>query len=197
MRSFQVWLFYLIPLISIASLMATEVRVSLVATKDWRDVAVVGRGYVQTVDDDGENPIWFKELRLCINREGVLCADVDGKHRRIEPTVNVPSDWNSLAIGFDGAVTVSSSSFAGNEIGSIALGVFLGDDLEHASRLEDHERKMWAPIIDLPGRSGAGQIMQRNRFQHCLPLTMKTKICFFCLIIWVIGIPLTLKMTRS
>ena len=54
MKSIRVWLFGLFPLITIASMIATDFRSSLVATNDWRDLSINGRGYIETVDGNGD-----------------------------------------------------------------------------------------------------------------------------------------------
>ena len=102
MRALRFILLGLVPLVALVSFLASEVRQANVLTTDWRDLTVVGRGYIKTVDASFENPLWLRTVRLEIDPQGILCANYNGSLRPIDPIINVPSDWTHLAIDTKG-----------------------------------------------------------------------------------------------
>lgn len=164
-----------------------DVRTVAVATLDWRDLCVNGRGYIETVDDKGENPVWFRCIRLCVNQNGLLCANVKGSMRPIEPPIRIPNDWTHIEINERGEVLIGNSFVSGQTIGSISLSLFNGDDLLDATKVDEFNDQMGAPSTAEPGNNGAGYLMQRTALQYCIPLTHRMCLASAFFALWLAG----------
>ena len=169
-------IFVLVPIVLLITLSALESRRSIHPTADWRDLAVCGRGYIHTVNDLGEDPIWLRYVRLAINSNGILCASVDGDLRPLEPPITIPSEWTVIHIDSIGGVTVNLSDSAGLPIGAIPLTTFTGEDLGDPMLIRNEGDRLGPPMIDEPGRSGGGLLLQRATIEYSLPLTRRTVI---------------------
>ncbi len=187
MKSIRVWLFGLFPLIAIASMIATDFRSSLVATNDWRDLSINGRGYIETVDGNGENPSWARSVRLGVNQFGLLCANVKGSLRPFEPPIHVQSGWTRIEIDTNGQIKIGTPGSSEISIGSIFLTMFFGEDVNASVQLENPDDRFGPPMVVEPGSSGAGYLMQRTAFQYCLPLTLRTSLAFAFFALWLTG----------
>ncbi len=60
MKSVRTWLFFVMPVFALMAMATTELRRSTNPSADWRDLAINGRGYIHTVDENGENPSWLR-----------------------------------------------------------------------------------------------------------------------------------------
>lgn len=172
MRALRYILLRLIPLVALVSFLASEIRLSNVLTTDWRDLTVVGRGYIKTVDAGSEYPLWLRTVRLEIDPQGILCANYNGSLRPIDPIINVPSDWTHLVIDTSGQV------FKGNPVGSDTIIGQMSLSLDYASSVEPEvlfESDALAPLVEAqPGVSGSGFLMQRMTTQRCIPIGWRT-----------------------
>ena len=197
MKSIRSWLFGMFPLVAIASLIAIDLRKSVVITNDWRDLTVIGRGYIETLDDNGVKPIWFRSVRMGIVQFGLLSAHVGGVLRPFEPPVNVPSDWTRIDIDTKGQVTIGTSSSSGISIGSISLTTFWGEDVNEDHQIENAEDQMGPPSVSEPGSGGTGYLKQSAAIQYCLPLNVKSAVTFSFVVLWIVaGIATNRKMGR-
>jgi flagellar basal body rod protein FlgG len=173
MKSIRILLVGFMPLIAAAALLFGEIRKSTVTTKDWRDLMVSGRGYIHTVDQQYENPIWLRSIKLGINQQGELCCQLAGDLRPLEPTIMIPSDWTKIDIAKDGSVTINSPAGVGTSIGGISLTTFYGDVTDDSISEEDVENRIGPPFECQPGSSGAGHLDQYTAKQFCLPITWR------------------------
>lgn len=187
MTSVRSWLVVAIPLIALFAMAATEVRRSTIPSSDWHDLAISGRGYIHTVDENGENPIWLRYARLAINPHGLLCANVDGNLRPLEPAISIPSDWERIDIDTVGRVTVNTSGSAGLSIGSIHLTTFSAEVLGDPTSTTNEDNQFGPPTTDEPGRSGAGFLVQRSSLEYVIPLTRRTIVALSFAAIWFSG----------
>lgn len=185
MSSIRFWLFGFFPLAAAVSLLAMDVRKSFVTTTDWRDLAVDGCGYIETRDDEGLNPIWFRSVRMGVNQHGWLSAHIGGALRPIEPPIPIPSGWTRINIDTKGEVTFASSGSSGVTIGLISLTTFAGDDVNESNRIENAEDRMGPPIVAEPGSDGAGYLKQYAAIQYSLPVNAKFVIAFSFVIVWL------------
>ncbi len=172
MRALRFILLGLIPLVALVSFLASAVRRSNVLTTDWRDLTVVGRGYIKTVDASSETPLWLRTVRLEIDPQGILCANYNGGLRPIEPIINVPSEWTQVVIAPSGQVSM------GNPVGSDSIIGQMSLSLNYASSAEPEVLKLSdasAPLVEVqPGESGSGFLMQRVTTQRCIPIDGRT-----------------------
>lgn len=187
MTSVRNWLFVAMPLIALFAMAATEVRRSTIQTSDWHDLTISGRGYIHSVDENGENPIWLRYVRLAINPHGLLCANVDGILRPLEPAISIPSDWERIDIDSVGRVIVNTSGFAGLSIGSIHLTTFSAEVLGDPISTTNEDNRLGPPTTDEPGRSGAGFLLQGASLEYVLPLTRRTIVALSFTAIWLSG----------
>ena len=185
MKSFRNWLFVAMPMVALLAMAATELRRSTIPSSDWRDLAVIGRGYIHTVDSNGENPIWLRCVRLAINVNGLLCASVDGELRPLEPSISVPSDWTRIDIDTVGLITINTSVSTGTPIGSIPLTTFFGEVPGDPITTTNVDDRLGPPVTSEPGSSGAGLLMQRATLDHVMPLTRRTLIALAFAVIWM------------
>jgi flagellar basal body rod protein FlgG len=184
MISIRSILFIAMPLITVLATMATQLRRCANDTVDWQDLSVSGRGYIHTVDENGNNPVWLRYARLTLNANSQLCAKVDSEYRLLEPPITVPSDWIRIDIDTYGRVTVNTPGSAGLSIGSIQLTTFSGEEIGDPISTTNVDDHLGPPMIQEPGVSGAGHLMQRSSLQYCLPFTSRT--------ILIIGFPMIL-----
>ena len=112
MSSIRAFLFVFFPLGAVVSLIASECHRSATATGDWRDLSIKGRGYLKTVDDAGENPIFVRRARLGVSKFGWLSVNINGSLRPMDEHIPIPSDWTRIDIDQDGKVIVGSSWYA-------------------------------------------------------------------------------------
>ena len=174
MESIRILLLGFMPFIAAASLLFGEIRKSTVATTDWRDLTVNGRGYIHTVDQQYESPMWLRSLQLGINQSGQLCCHHRGDLRPLEPTITIPSDWTKIEIAKDGSVSINSSGSVGVTIGAISLTTFFGDINDDSVNEEDVENRIGPPMECQPGNSGAGHLDQYTAKQFCIPITWRS-----------------------
>ena len=187
MKSIRSWLLIAIPFFASVAMVSTELRRSTNSTTDWRDLAVSGRGYIHVVDENGENSIWLRYARLAINSNGLLCATVDGKLRPLEPQITVPSDWTRIDIDTNGRITVNTSGSAGISIGTLYLTTFYGEELGDPISISNEEDRLGPPVVNEPGSSGAGFLMQRTSLVFTIPLTQRTLVVLSFAVIWLSG----------
>jgi hypothetical protein len=189
-------IFVLVPIVVLFTVIAFELRPVIHPTTDWRDLAVCGRGYIHTVDDNGEKPIWLRCVRLAINLNGVLCAAVDGELRPLEPRITIPSDWTVIHIDSIGGVTVNLSDSAGLAIGALPLTTFTGEELGDPILIRNEDNRLGPPTIAEPGSSGGGLLMQRASIEYSVPLSRRVLITLVAALIWLV-VGLCCRRTKS
>jgi flagellar basal body rod protein FlgG len=183
MISIRVLLFGIMPIIAAAALLLSELRKSTVATTDWRDVTVDGRGYIHTVDERYENSIWLRSVHLGIDATGRLCGQIKGELRPLTPAIDIPSDWTKISIGSEGSVTVDFPGNVGISVGTILLTTFQGDVVDQSVNEVDVEQRLGVPMECQPSENGTGQVEQFTAQQFCLPITFRsiTSLIIACL----------------
>jgi flagellar basal body rod protein FlgG len=155
-------------------LITSESHRSLIATIDWRDLSIQGRGYLKTVDDAGENPVYVRFARLGVNPLGWLCLNLDGTLRPIDPHILIPSEWTHIAVDQQGNVTIGNQGASGQSVGQISVTLFAGDDVNESVHIRDPSERMGEPMECLPGQNGAGLLMQRYANQYGIAITYRT-----------------------
>lgn len=183
MKSIQLLLLGFTPAIAAATLLFGEARKTTIATTNWRDLTVNGRGHIHTVDQRNENPIWLRSIQLGINHDGQLCSQRAGELRPLEPRVTIPSDFTRIDIAKDGSVTIESSGNVATTVGQISLSIFSGDIDDEVFHQRHIENRIDTPMACLTGSNGAGHLDQYTTIQFCIPITWRTvaySIVFGC-----------------
>ncbi len=196
MKSTRAWFVGLFPLLAILTIVGMDIRRVAVQTLDWRDLCIDGRGYIETRDDNGANPVWLRCIRLGVDQTGQLCANVDGEMRPIEPIVNIPSDWTEIDIDENGTVRIPDSNSTGVTIGMLNLTVFAGEDSLGSTSVSGSIDRLGPPMVVEPGEQGAGKLLQGMAFQYCLPFSSKTIVALVWMVIWIAGLFVYVRSER-
>lgn len=184
MRSLRLLLFGLFPLFAISCLIVSEVRQSLVFTGDWRDLSIVGHGYFITLDEEG-NREFNRSIRLGLNLESTLCANINGVLCPFDPSLNMPMACDRIEISRTGEVYyMLDGDYQPMIQGTILVARFADGSTTDSNQFIDPEF-VSAPMLCEPGQNGAGYLMQNAAFQNCLPLTGKVIVGFVFAIIWL------------
>lgn len=176
MHSIRTSLVAVMPICAVAALLCSEIRKSAIDTTDWRDVTVNGRGYIHTVNAQGEQSIWFRSVHLELNISGELCVNWAGELRRIEPRIVVPTDWRKIEILKDGSVTINDSESSVVLIGSINLTNFLGDVTKELVTQQDVDNGLGSPFECAAGTQGTGDLIQFTEISYTLPLSSQVVV---------------------
>lgn len=132
---------------------------NLVQTEGALDLAVQGRGYFQVLKPDGS---------LAYTRDGTFHLNAQGQivtsgGMQVQPAVTVPNSTQSLTIGSDGVISVTTAgASAPTQIGNIQLADFpnptglqpIGENLFSESASSG------APQQGTPGLNGLGSLVQ-------------------------------------
>lgn len=179
-------LFLATPLVASISIVVASARLAMVETGDPFDLAILGRGYLQTVDESRENPMFHRSLKLAINRDGQLCGFVKGSLRVLEPGITLPPDQERVHIAREGAVSIEKSgSWA--QVGGISLNCFAGENIRQNEAEFQQNDEMGAASPLTPGQQGAGYLMQGYREQYVIPLGITNWIAITLAFITVAG----------
>ncbi|RAP36949.1 hypothetical protein B1207_05830 [Legionella quinlivanii] len=133
----------------------------LKAGTNWNDLAIDGEGFFQVLQTDG-SLAYTRSSSFSIDSERYLCT-ADGL--RLADSIQIPEDSQSIVIQKNGDVEIMSSEDAEPQlVGTISLARFMdpgrldpyGAGLFHATADSGD------PIIDNPGNSGMGQVLQKQ-----------------------------------
>jgi flagellar basal-body rod protein FlgG len=122
------------------------------------DIAIRGDGFLEAVTADGK-PVFTRTGRLTVNKDGLL-ATAEG--HALKPTIAVPTDAKSIAIGADGIVMAQYADGRSDELGQIELAQFgnpgglqpLGENLYAAAETSGDAN------FGKPGEEGRGTLAQ-------------------------------------
>ncbi|BBP45510.1 flagellar basal-body rod protein FlgG [Thiosulfatimonas sediminis] len=132
---------------------------NIMVTDNQLDLAVEGKGFFQTLDQDG-NLMYTRDGSFEVNQNGDI---VTSSGYLLEPNINVPQDATEISITSDGAVFVSQPGNVGqNQIGQIELATFI-----NPAGLESLGKNFYAettasgaPNINNPDTAEAGSVLQ-------------------------------------
>jgi flagellar basal body rod protein FlgG len=97
-----------------------------IVTKTGRDldIMIVGRGSFCLLDEGAAEPRYTRFGRLQIDADGQLVVDADGAEWLIDPPIQIPGDWERIAVLPDGRVqTLEAGSWS--DAGQLQLAVFM------------------------------------------------------------------------
>lgn len=138
-----------------SSVTKSDAQGSLAPTGNPLDVAIMGNGYFQLSDSQG-NLQFSRDGSFSLNSNGEL---VNSQGFKLDPPVRIPENADSVSIDYDGTVTAKVAGVT-REIGSIQLAVF-----GNPSGLADQGNNMLTqtgssgiPRLGDPGRDGRGYL---------------------------------------
>lgn len=128
-------------------------------TNNPLDVAIEGKGFIQVLMPDGT---------LAYSRDGSVQVDSQGQlvtpnGYAIQPSVNIPSNAQSVTIGTDGTVSVTTQgTSAATQVGSIQLANFINPaGLQPVgSNLYLETTSSGSAEVGTPGQNGLGTLLQ-------------------------------------
>ena len=132
---------------------------NLVNTENGFDLAIQGRGFFQILLPDGS---------IAYTRDGSFQVDAQGNlvtaaGYLVQPGITIPQDAQSVTIGADGTVTVTTpGAVAGNNVGQLQLADFV-----NPSGLQPRGENLFLetvasgpPRVAIPGLDGVGSLIQ-------------------------------------
>lgn len=132
---------------------------NLQQTDNSKDVAIQGNGFFQIMMPDGSTA-YTRDGSFQIDNQGQL---VTSSGFPVQPTITIPQNAQSLTIGRDGVVSVTTAdSTASTQIGQIQLATFI-----NPAGLESKGENLYVettasgnPNTNTPGLNGAGLLQQ-------------------------------------
>lgn len=130
-------------------------------SNDWRDVAINGNGFFQVINHDG-SMVYTRNSSLSIDNDRYLTTQ-DGL--RLADNIQIPEDIVELKIQKNGDVEgILSDDQEPQLLGTIKLAKFLDPEALNplGSGLYATTDQTGEAIIDTPGSSGTGQLLQNQ-----------------------------------
>lgn len=132
---------------------------SIIQTEKSLDIAVQGRGFLQVLLPDGT---------IAYTRDGSLQKDATGQlvtplGYAVQPSITIPDNAQSISIGSDGAVSVTTQgSAAPAQLGNLQLADFINPTGLQAigNNLYIESAASGAPQTGTPGLTGLGSLIQ-------------------------------------
>ncbi|MGL4859792.1 MAG: flagellar basal-body rod protein FlgG [Enterobacteriaceae bacterium] len=132
---------------------------NMTETKNSKDVAVMGQGFLQVLLPDGTTA-YTRDGALQFDQNGQL---VTSNGYQIQPAIIIPQDAQTLTIGNDGLVSVTQpGQTAPQQVGQLTLTTFINESgLESlGENLYRETQASGAPNENTPGLNGAGTLKQ-------------------------------------
>ena len=125
------------------------------------DIAISGRGFLQITQPDGT---------IAYTRDGSFTMDNQGNvvtsaGYPLQPAINIPIGTQSITIGTDGVVTVTSATNAkGTQVGQIQLADFINEEglQPVGNNMLVESAASGSPQVGTAGTNGVGQIQQNT-----------------------------------
>ncbi len=130
-------------------------------TSNWNDVAINGSGFFQVINTDG-NIAYTRNSSLTIDSDRYL-ATQDGL--RLADNIQIPEDFVEIKIQQNGDVeAILADESEPQLLGTIQLAKFMDPESLNAlgSGLYTPTEKTGDAVIDNPGNSGMGQLLQKQ-----------------------------------
>jgi flagellar basal-body rod protein FlgG len=132
---------------------------SVLQTSGSLDMAINGRGFLQVTQPDGT---------IAYTRDGSFTLDNQGNvvtasGQPLQPAINIPAGTQSVTIGSDGTVTVTSATNAkGTSVGQIQLADFINEEglQPIGNNLLVESAASGSPQVGTAGTNGLGSLQQ-------------------------------------
>jgi flagellar basal-body rod protein FlgG len=134
---------------------------SVLQTTGPLDLSISGRGFFQITQPDGS---------IAYTRDGTFSLDNQGNvvtasGQPLLPALNIPAGTQSVTVGSDGVVTVTSATNTkGTQIGQVQLADFINvEGLQPAgNNLLVQSASSGAPQVSTAGTNGLGTVLQQS-----------------------------------
>ncbi len=128
-------------------------------TNNWNDIAIDGCGFLQVVNTDG-NIAYTRNSSLSIDSDRYLATQ---NGLRLADNIQIPEDFVEIKIQKNGDVEAMIEGEASPQLlGTIKLAKFMDPESLNplGSGLYNASEKTGDPVIDNPGNSGMGALLQ-------------------------------------
>lgn len=126
------------------------------------DVAIVGNGFFQVQDANGQT-LYSRAGNFSINNQGELVLGSANVGRRLLPQLTVPPDWEDIRVGEDGVISVKQrGQTTFQQLGQLQLVVFQNQEglMKVGDNMYTLTDASGAAIETNPGLQGAGVLRQ-------------------------------------
>lgn len=122
------------------------------------DMAISGQGFFQVEVPSGE-VMYTRDGNFRISADGEV---VNSRGYPLYPSISVPEDATSVAVGVDGTVSVATPDGSRTTVGEIQLANFVNPAglSSEGDNLFAETEASGAPTTGMPGREGLGEIRQ-------------------------------------
>ena len=130
-------------------------------TNNWNDVAINGNGFLQVLNPEG-TIVYTRNSSLTIDSDQYLATE-DGL--RLADNIQIPEDASEIVIQKNGDVMATLSDAEDPQLlGTIKLAKFLNPEALNplGAGLYNTTDKTGDAIIDNPGNSGMGELLQKQ-----------------------------------
>ncbi|MBM4091370.1 MAG: flagellar basal-body rod protein FlgG [Planctomycetes bacterium] len=126
------------------------------------DVAIVGKGFYQVQDTDG-NIVYTRAGNFSRNAQGQLVLGSAAVGRLLEPNITIPEEATSVSISSDGLVQyMLAGETTPQEAGQLELATFINPEglLRMGENIFSQTEASGAPQTAIPGQNGTGLLRQ-------------------------------------
>lgn len=143
---------------SVSSIQTDFRQGAFLDTGEELDVAIVGNGFFQVTDTDGQT-VFTRAGNFSLNRDGNLVIGSAAVGRMVQPNITIPPDADSISIGADGVVQVTlPSQTTPSQVGQLELATFVNPEglLKLGENLFAETEASGTAQTGIPGQTGIG-----------------------------------------
>ena len=132
---------------------------AMAQTDNPLDVGIDGQGFLQILMPDGSLG-YTRDGALQVDNQGQL---VNSNGYAVQPAITIPDDAQSITVGTDGTVSVTSAGSSGStQVGSLQLVDFINPAglMPMGGNLYLESSASGSPQTGTPGQNGLGTLMQ-------------------------------------
>ena len=132
---------------------------AMAQTDNPLDVGIDGQGFLQILMPDGSLG-YTRDGALQVDNQGQL---VNSNGYAVQPAITIPDDAQSITVGTDGTVSVTSAGSSGStQVGSLQLVDFINPAglMPTGGNLYLESSASGSPQTGTPGQNGLGTLMQ-------------------------------------
>ena len=132
---------------------------AMAQTDNPLDVGIDGQGFLQILMPDGSLG-YTRDGALQVDNQGQL---VNSNGYAVQPAITIPDDAQSVTVGTDGTVSVTSAGSSGStQVGSLQLVDFINPAglMPMGGNLYLESSASGSPQTGTPGQNGLGTLMQ-------------------------------------
>ena len=146
----------------VTSVQSDFVQGAFEVTDEELDVAIVGQGFFQVQDPNGDT-VYTRAGKFSKNANGALVMSSANVGRLLQPPITIPVDATNIVISAEGIVSVRQpGSTTMSQIGQIELGQFVNPAglLKLGENLYSETDSSGTATLGNPGQDGVGTLRQ-------------------------------------